>query len=327
MPISMSSFRAWFRNNRGLKIVALLLAVILWYAIREAISSEAMIKNVRLNVVTEDGWAVLDQSVPDVDVLFRGSEEDLRYLNRDQIEVKVNMRGRRSREGTVVVTLSPDLVKAPTGARAMRVDPNEITLSLDREDDKEVPVKAEVMGTPPEDYEVSKVLCTPATVVVHGPRQRLATVDAVRTDPIDLEGRLRSFTLNRSIVPLGVSWSARVEPATVDVRVSIVQRTARTEIENVRVSALVKPNSRDGVQFWPPTVRVTLSGKTDLIGNLEKDRLLAFVDCSTLERGSRVSLPVRVPVGAGLDVVAIDPPMVSAEIEAAPVEPAQAETP
>ncbi|MFH0908464.1 MAG: CdaR family protein [bacterium] len=320
MPSSMSGIRAVLRNNRWLKVAALLLAIILWYAIREAISSEAMIKNVRLNVVTEDGWAVLDQSVPDVDVLFRGSEEDLRYLNRDQIEVKVNMRGRRSREGTVVVSLSPDHVKAPAGARAIRVDPNEITLSLDRKDDKEVPVKAEVMGTPPEDYEVSKVVCTPATVVVHGPRQRLAMVNVVRTEPIDLEGRLRSFNLKRSIAPLGTSWSARVEPETVDVRVSIVQRTTRTDIENVRVSALVKPNSRDGVQFWPPTVRVTLSGRTELIGNVQKDRLLAFVDCSSLERGSRVSLPVRVPVGAGLDVVAIDPPMVSAEIEPAQVE-------
>ena len=69
-----------------------------------------------------------------------------------------------------------------------------------------------------------------------------------------------------------------------------------------------------------PAVRVTLSGRAELIGNVEKDRLLAFVDCSTLERGSRVSLPVRVPVGAGLDVVAIDPPMVSAEIEGAQSE-------
>jgi hypothetical protein len=316
----MSSLRSAVRNNRGLKITAVVLAVVAWYAVREAISSEAMIKNVRLNVETDEGWAVLDQSVTDVDVLFRGSDNDLRYLNREQITVTVDMRGRRSREGTVVMKIGPEHVKALTGARAIRVDPNEITLSIDREGDKEVPVKADVVGTPPEDFEVSKVVCTPATVVVHGPRQRLAAVETVRTEPIDLEGRLRSFQLNRTILPLGESWSARVVPDSVNVQVSIVQRTARIEIDNVRVSALVRPNSRDGVQFWPPTVRVTLTGKSELLGNLEKEKILAFVDCSQLEGGGRISLPVRVPVGPGIDVVSIDPPLVGAEIEAELIE-------
>lgn len=320
MPIDAPSVRAAMRNNRGLKILAVVLAVVAWYAIREAISSEAMVKNIRVKVITDEGWAVLDQSVADVDVLFRGSEEDLRYLNREQITVSVAMRGRKSREGTVVMHLGPENVKALTGARAVRVDPNEITLSLDREGDKEVPVKADVVGTPPEDFEVSKVICTPATVVVHGPRQRLAMVETVRTEAIDLEGRLRSFQLNRAILPLGESWSARVEPDSVNVQVAIVQRTARIEFDNVRVSALVRPNSRDAVQFWPPTVKVTLSGKSELLGNVEKEKLLAFVDCSSLERGARVSLPVRVPIAAGLDVVSIEPPMVGAEIEAGQAE-------
>jgi hypothetical protein len=43
--------------------------------------------------------AILDRSAKTVDVLFRGSQEDIRYLNRDQISVDVcfeNMRNRNA---------------------------------------------------------------------------------------------------------------------------------------------------------------------------------------------------------------------------------------
>jgi YbbR domain-containing protein len=313
MPPESSPFRAFFRNNRGLKVLALALATISWYAIQEAISSEAIIKNVRLHVLADEGWAVLDQFPSEVDVVFRGSDQELRYLQRDQVAVQVNVRGKSS-DGVMVVRLRPDNVKAPTGARAVRIDPSEITLSLDREGDKEVPVKVDISGPPPEGFEMEKVTCTPATVVLHGPKQRIASIDSVRTDPIDLAGRTRSFRLNRTVKLPPDSGTARVEPDAVRVEIAIAEGSSYQEVEGVSVSALIQPERRELIRLTPSVVRLTLSGKPEQLAKVGKDQLLAFVDCSNVQPGPGINLPVRVHPVPGLVITQIDPPMVIAEV-------------
>ncbi|HEY8240058.1 MAG TPA: CdaR family protein [Kiritimatiellia bacterium] len=313
MPPETSHFRQFLRTNRGIKVLALGLAVVSWYAIQEAISSEAIIKNVRMHVLADEGWTVLDQFPPEVDVMFRGSDQDLRFLQREQVAVQADVRG-KSRDGVMVVKLRPENVKAPTGARPISIVPSEITLSLDREGDKEVPVKADIAGTTPEGFDVQKVVCTPATVVVHGPKQRLASIDSVRTEPIDLAGRARSFRLSKSLQPPAEGWSGRVDPDTVRVDVTIMEGSSHVEIELVRVSALIQPDRRELIRITPATVKVTLSGRPDQLAKLDKDKVMAYVDCSALQPGPGVNLPVRVQPPAGLEVAVIDPPMIIAEL-------------
>ena len=62
-------------------------------------------------------------------------------------------------------------------------------------------VKADVQGTLPEGYEIENVVCSPAAVTVRGPSTKLETVEAVRTAPIDLEGRLQSFRIRKPLTP------------------------------------------------------------------------------------------------------------------------------
>lgn len=301
------------RNNGGLKLLALALAVICWYLLRDATSFEQVVRDVPVRVLTAQGWAVLDQSVDRVDVLFRGSQQDVRYLNSDQVVVEIDLKD-KSVAGSRTVRIDPERIRAPTGARAIVVDPPQLTFSIDVESDKVVPVKPDLLGKPSDDFDVEKVICTPATVTLHGPRRRLEQVEFIRTEPIELEGRIRSFRLDRGLSKPGESWSARMVPDRVQVAVNIVELSARKDFADVPVSALMPAGASGVVTMKPPRVRITLQGRTQFMDSLQKAQ--AFVDCAGMKAGQTLDLPVRAPVASGVDVVSIDPPMVRVTMEA-----------
>lgn len=300
-------------HNRGLKVISVIVAVVTWYAIREATSFESLLQGVHMEILMDEGWAIMDRSASEVDVLFRGSQGDIRLLDRDQTRVVVDVRG-RSKSGTSKIEIHMADVKAPGGARPVYVEPREVTLTLDREVDKNVPVKAEITGEIAEGYAVERVATDPAAVVLHGPEKRLAAIDFVATEPIDLAGRLRSFEVSRSIQDPGGTWSARMDPERVKVLVQIAENSAQTNLTDVKIGALVPPNRGVTVAVNPPRVGVQLRGRADAIGNLDRDAVRAYVDCEELEPGQHLELPVRLTIPAGVEVVAVEPPVVEAEL-------------
>ncbi len=312
-PKFEESFRV-IRNNGGLKLIALLLSIAAWYAIRDTTSNETLVKDVPLTIRLDPGWSVLDRTVNDVDIQFRGSAQDLRFLNRDQIMVDIDVRG-KSVAGSMPVTIKPRMVRSPGGARTISIEPSELVLSLDREGDIQVPVKADIVGQLPEGVEVEKVACTPASVVLHGPEQRLRELDVVLTEPIDLEGRIRSFKLRKALVSPGETWTSRMEPEMVDVDVTLIERSSRREIEGVKVNALQPSHEGRTVRIEPSMVKIVFEGRADEVLKIDATSLLAFVDCTRLEPGQSAQLPVRVQLPPGVKLVSAEPAIVMSEVE------------
>lgn len=302
------------RNNRGLKLVAVLLAALAWYGIREVTSFTSVVQGVRVEVLLDEGWAVLDRSVDEVDVLCRGSQSDIRYLSRDQLRVEIDLRG-RSVTGAREVRINPQSIKVPGGARAVSVDPPELTLTLDREGDRLVKVRAEIIGNPPEGYELAEVVCTPEEVRLQGPQGRLSGVAEVKTAPIDLEGRLKSFSLTRVIQPPSDLWSARVEPDRARIDVRIAERSSVLDLSGIPVRLLVQPDT-------PPvrlaradaTVSLSLRGRAEALKALSATNINAFVDCTVLKSGDNMELPVVVSIPGGVEIVSKDPEFIRVEL-------------
>lgn len=307
--------RIWeaIRHHRGLKLAAVVSAVWLWYAIREVTSFEAKVQGVQLEVLLDPGWAVLDRSIDEVDVLFRGSPSDIRYLNQDQIRVEVDLR-EESVAGSQDVRLGVRNVRAPGGVRVVSVDPAEITLSLDREGARDVAVAADLVGLPPDGFEVESVVCTPTQVKVQGPEGRLAGIQEARTGPIELDGRLRSFTLTRAIMPPSDTWSARLEPDRVRVDVTIVERSTRKEVEGVPVQLVVRPDTPPVHLPAEARVRLSLKGRSEILAGLSETNLNAYVDCSQLQPGEVREVKVFAPVPAGVELVEVNPSLLRVEM-------------
>ena len=296
-----------WRNNRSAKVIALILAIASWYGIRLAINFVKTVEDVPLTIRLDDGWAILDRSAQTVDITFRGSQEDVRNLNASQIKVVVDLKG-KAQEGTRTIRLKPKNVSGSGAARAISIRPDEIVLSLDRQGEKKVPVKAELQGSPPDGFEVESVSCTPATIKVIGPQKRLAEVDSVRTSPVDIEGRTRSFKkLKVPVQPPSESWVAKLEPESVAVEVGISERASTRLFSEIPVSVMTDPAINQKAVVSSNRVSVTLRGRAEFLRTIKPREIQAFVDVRGLDPGASYELPVRVVPPIGSTPVASEP--------------------
>ncbi len=300
-------------RNKWAKIMALLLAAVSWYAIQPAISFETIVTDVPVRVLLDPGWAVLEQSAGSVDVHFRGSREGIRYLVQEELEVVVDIRG-RTYEDSLTVPLELRTVRAPPAVRPVFIRPSEVVLSVDQEEDRQVPVRVHIQGNPPEGYEVESMKATPSMVTVSGPRQRLDAIEAIRTTPIDMEGRLQSFKLRVALVSPSRTWTARMEPERVEVEVVLVERSATVTFEDLRIKSLFGAAPWREVELTPTHATIQLVGRAELLETLAQKDITVYVDLTGVEPGEVREVPVRIHVPPRIRVESVEPPVVRVRV-------------
>lgn len=288
---------AVFHSNWKLKVLALLMAVVSWKVIQDAISFEVVIPDVKLEVQVREGMAILNQSASTVDVTFRGSQEDIQRLDPRRLQAVVNLEGEQSPRPKEIV-LSPDAVRGVRGPRVVAVHPARIHVTLDQQAERRVPVQGRTTGTPLLG-EVSAVVCNPATVSLLGPAAKLRTTECVYTQPVDVDGRVESFVRRSPLQPPGDNWVAKMEPAEVQVRVELTRKDAIRQFKGVPVSAVVEPGQTVVTEIEPPMVDVELSVRSGVVmpeGN-EGRPVRAVADCTGLVAPGTFVVPIRVFAG------------------------------
>jgi hypothetical protein len=313
MPDWVSRFREIIRLHWGGKVAALVLAIATWYGIQSVINFETRIREVPVNLLLPEGWATLDRSASTVDIVFRGSQEDIRYLNRDQIRIELDLR-QKILNGTNLLTrfkILPKNVSAPNAVRPIQIRPAEITVSLDRQEEKTVPVKADFQGSPAEEFEVERWACAPTAVTLSGPRSRLLKIESVATAPIDLEGRTKSFRKTRVPVQLPPE-TMLVEPNAGQVAVDVImgERTTTRVWPGVPVNVLTGPGPREPLQVTPSEVTVSVRGRAEVLKKMDARAIRVYADGSEVEKSGTYDLPLRVHAPPGLVVFEMVPAVV-----------------
>ena len=138
----------------------------------------------------------------------------------------------------------------------------------------------------------------------------------MRTAPIDLEDRVRSFKkMKMMVLSPSENWVGRVSPSNVVVEITIVERSATKEIPGVPVRMLVSPGVGPKMELWPAKVDIVLKGLAESVKNLKPEDVQASVDCTALEAGASYDLPVRVHASSGVTAIRVEPPTVKVTVE------------
>lgn len=301
-----NSMKAFLFHNPGLKILALLTAVVVWLVIKETISFEVAVPDIPLEIRVVEGWAVLSQSEHAVRVTFKGSQDDIRQMDLKQIKAIVEL-PTNSMAGSGEISIALSAIKAPRNVWPIRVEPSRVQVSLDREQEKKVPVKSRAIGKP-FSGEVDELICEPAIVTLRGPAQQLQKTEWVYTESVDVEGRVEGFTKRCRVLMPGDTWTPTIEPQEVQVKVVILERTETVEWDNVRVSVLVNPQTPPKVEVLPDRVRVVLTGQPEMLAELQTIAPKVFVECLELDPSLSYELPVQVVLPPGKNVsAAVEP--------------------
>ena len=172
-------------DDIALRLASLGLAVSLWFAVASEKNAQAPVdapiefRNVpeRLEVVGE---------VPrTLEVWLRGAPGLVKRLQPGEVYVQVDLRGVGSGPRTAYVAAAD--VRVPYALQVAAIRPASFSFVLEPSLQRTLPVKARLEGRPADGFRVIGVRCEPETVVVTGPKSRVAALEAIVTQPVAIE--------------------------------------------------------------------------------------------------------------------------------------------
>ncbi len=208
-------------NNWGLKLLALLLAFILWLSMipEERTFSEKTVAVPLETLNIPAGMEIVEKPQTDIDVSIRAPNSIIATISAANIFAKLDLE-----KATVFqqeYPLNDSMISIPPGAQVVRISPNQVRIKLERTGRMLLDVVPVVVGKPAEGRTVAKIEAAPARVMVEGPESRLREKDRVTTSPVNVSGIEATTTFTADLIlPRPELRLAGAQPR-VQVRVSL----------------------------------------------------------------------------------------------------------
>lgn len=296
-------------RHLGLKVLALVLASVLWFTVAgEHVVERSLRVPLEFRNIPEP-LEIVGNAPDTVDVRLRGSSAVLSRVQPGEIVAVLDLRSARA--GSRLFAIRNDEVRAPFGVEVSQVVPSTLALELEKSGRRSVPIVPVVDGEPAPGFVVGRVTVDPATVEIAGPESRVRQVAEATTEPVsvrDARSRLRDA------VTVGIVDSSvrLVQAQNANVTIEIWPAPVERRMPDVPVRYR---NLGTGLRanLSPQLAHVTVRGAKDALADLRGDSVQAFVDLAGLGSG-RYNLRVQVDPAELFGVVAIDPAVVSVVI-------------
>jgi len=137
-------------------------------------------------IATPANIALVGDKATEIKVHLAGPRSDLNGINLAQLAAKVNLANAKPGEQTHAIT--EENLQLPKGVRLLDSEPSTLVLSLKEIVEKEVIVKPQLVGRPPEGFQIVSVAVSPKSVRVLSPAEEEGNKEiSVMTTPIYLE--------------------------------------------------------------------------------------------------------------------------------------------
>lgn len=174
-----------FTESLALKVVSLLLALILWITIL-GFKKEEMTKSVKFEPMLPPGKVLVTRIPSHIQLTIVGPRVLLKEVENRLQPIRPDLRN--ARDNKIPLSIAEELlVELPLGVKVPTIQPREVILHLEDLIEKEVPVRANTVGAPPEGVEVAALKANPSKVSVTGPRSVIENLTSVSTEPILLQ--------------------------------------------------------------------------------------------------------------------------------------------
>lgn len=200
------------------------------------------------------------------------------------------------------VTLDPQIVHIRVNIRR-------------RDDVREVTVRPNIIGTPPNGYVLSTLSYEPQTVLVSGSPAQLANLpQTLSTDVIDLSNRTSSFSIDVPVILLD-SDLLLISGQNVTVTVEISPLAGSRQFDGINVELLGLPNGYS-TSLAPAQVSVLITGPQAQLDQLTPEDVRVALDLNSLTPGNYTLTPtVSVKQGQiASELVSVLPAEIDVEI-------------
>ena len=220
----MNVLRGWLFDNLGLKLTALVLAVIVYLNVYTDRSGTMLLSFPLDFADLPDSLSLSGPAPAVVQAELRGTYKQLISLRVREPRLRIPMGG--AEPGHFTRALVPSDLPLPSGgaiAVENLVGPRVIEVDVDRRAHRDVPVAFRVEGSPAAGYAWRGVaVLSPPVVHVTGPRAALQHLDSLRLAPVRVDGRRDTVRFDAAI-PTLPDWCV-ADPPVVKVKLALQRR-------------------------------------------------------------------------------------------------------
>ena len=285
------------RINASYKVLAVVLAVFVWFLARksgEPIQMSFYAPVVFKNVSPE---FQVTSDPPQVNIVVRTNSRD--SFNPQEIQAVLDLD--KAQEGTLSYVLTENHILSPVEVEITRIHPSQITVRIEELIEKSFSIKSRYQGTPKKGYLLGDIKIVPDTLTMRGPRSVLEKMDHISAHEIELEGLNESATMRVELdLPGG---NVQIIHQNVDfytAEVTIISLPIKKRFDNVPVYL----RNVDYVSVINPKYfNVFVEGPEYLIQELTLDELFGEIDLSTYEPGNYPKVTPKVVMPEGITVL------------------------
>lgn len=319
----MDRFKRMLTANLGVKIVAVVFAVILWLHVT-AQQEETQAFSVPLVLAgIPDSLTIIHDVPRSVNLTVRGARSNLiklRLLGRLRARIDLSMIAATGRVNIPVRAGILNLSEEIDPRNVTIENPKTLALFFEPVVSKTVPVRVAFRGEIPADIIVTgQPTVAPGQVTLRGAVSVVREVSVVSTDEIDIADKYGALSFK-----IGISLDDRrieVSPPTVTVEMETSRREVRT-LANIPPTLLETGDERL-IEYRPRAVTLTVEGPEEMIRRITAEDVSVIIDITSLDPGSyRIEPEIIVPQGIErywLDIdafeITISPPRKDGQVD------------
>ena len=285
------------RINASYKVLAVVLAVFVWFLARksgEPIQMSFYAPVVFKNVSPE---FQVTSDPPQVNIVVHTNSRD--SFNPQEIQAVLDLD--KAQEGTLSYVMTENHILSPVKFEITRIHPSQITVRIEELIEKSFSIKPRYQGTPKKGYLLGDIKIVPDTLTMRGPRSVLEKMEHISAHEIELEGLNESTTMRVDLdLPGG--------------NVQIIHQNVDFYTAEVTINSLPIKKRFDNVPVYlrnmdyvsvinPNTFNVFVEGPEYLIQELDRDKLYGEIDLSTYEPGNYPKVTPKVVTPEGITVL------------------------
>lgn len=315
--------------NLNLKVVALALALLTWFALRGRTIVPSGDLKCPVSVIAPEDVVVHGETPLTIDIRVQGPADKIVRFKPDAETLEIDARAEIAQalaggqtSATVFLPILRREFRLPR--RVEIVDcPDSILLHVERLRRK-VPLSVKVTwaGSPQPGYRVveERIEAKPTTVRLDLGAEEAGRIKAVETTPVNVEGRAESVHDTVWLVDPRSEGRARLDKTAdgtgeVEVAVPIEPVIDEKDLSPVPVLVLRPSGETRRITVDPESVTVTVSGRTDVLASLGPEAVVAYLELKDkLDPGAPYTLPVTV-VAKQAGVTIVKTPVVKVTVE------------
>jgi diadenylate cyclase len=199
LGVRKTHYTNWIRKNSLEKVIAVLLAAVLWYGFgyqRDSVQRDFLVPLEYLNI--PKGWEIEESKTNEIQLTLMGSSQAFYLFDIKSLKASVDLS--QIREGTQNIILSRDMIPIPKNLNLVSIKPESIRITGYKLKLIPIPLKVKTTGSLPGNLVMESIEVSPTLIKVLVPEKIDSSKLIMWTEPINLATVTRTLTLEPKLI-------------------------------------------------------------------------------------------------------------------------------